>query len=151
MTPWTALQIDAVEDALRERLSIDAVAAHVEDVTGRVCSVNSIRSIVHRTARLRSIGFPAEPVPDRDEPMAMIPPRLAPALADLQAVAAKPAVSAGTPRSVLELGARQCRFPVEGDGADTLMCGAAVRRWQPGRIHGCYCEAHARAARPAGD
>lgn len=140
--PWTRAQIDAVEDALREQLPMAAIVAHVEETTGRACSDNAIISIVNRTLRLRAIGFAKHKAPDPDEPMAMIPPKLAPELADLEMISAPPSVSASRPVPLLNLSSRQCRFPIAGDGRETLFCGAAVHRPQPGRVHGCYCDHH---------
>lgn len=45
---------------------------------------------------------------------------------------------------MVDLAARQCRFPLSGSGFDTLFCAAAITPddWRPGFQHGCYCQAH---------
>ena len=49
-----------------------------------------------------------------------------------------------TPRPLLQLAPRQCRYPIAGDGDATHFCAVEVApgEWMPGRVGGCYCAAH---------
>jgi hypothetical protein len=49
-----------------------------------------------------------------------------------------------TGRLLADLKARQCRFPLRGEGAATRFCAADVEDevWQPGKSGGCYCRFH---------
>lgn len=52
-------------------------------------------------------------------------------------------------RLLPDLGAKQCRFPLRGEGAATRFCAAEVEAdvWQPGRSGACYCAFHRDIAR----
>lgn len=50
----------------------------------------------------------------------------------------------GMGRLLADLAARQCRFPLRGEGAATRFCAAEVEAeiWQPGKSGACYCAFH---------
>ena len=45
------------------------------------------------------------------------------------------------PKTLMELGRCDCRWPVEGEGADTLFCGLPKKQFSS------YCEDHDRCSR----
>lgn len=47
-------------------------------------------------------------------------------------------------RLLADLSAKQCRFPLRGEGAATRFCASEVEAdvWQPGRSGACYCAFH---------
>lgn len=54
--------------------------------------------------------------------------------------------------TLADISHRQCRFPVSGDGAQTLFCAAEIPHgdWMPGASGGSYCSFHKDLARGRG-
>lgn len=48
--------------------------------------------------------------------------------------------SGGKP--LIDLQAKECRFPTGRANGQHLFCAAKVSGWAPGQQHGCYCQQH---------
>lgn len=57
-----------------------------------------------------------------------------------------PIAPGGDPDGVLlvDIDARQCRFPIRRDARGTRFCAVTVEPeiWRPGKLNGCYCAFH---------
>lgn len=117
------------------RLNADGLSA--SQVGKRLgCSRNAVIGKLHRIG-IRSERPASRPrvIKTCPEPTTYVPPL------HVSTYPPKPEGGrSGPPKTLIDLGRTDCRFPISGEGADTLFCCA----WRPeGKT---YCDAHAKVA-----